>query len=207
MEHLGVDAARDHRDARRVRLVEAAQLAELDRARRDDGRRSPDGLTLDLDPNVAFAVDVLVHDLALDEAEGVKHLDRWDLPALLERPRDLRREPVVRVQDVVCPTLLLDLGDELRGELVEMLVHVDLWPVPKRSRRDVDHACVRAERLDARIVFLAPPGEDVDLDAARAEVARELAHVHIHPTGVAAAQLRERARVHRDHRDAADQAR
>ena len=91
--------------------------------------------------------------------------------------------------------------EELLAELVEMLVDGHLRPVPDRSGLDVDDACVRAELLDARVVPLAPACEDVDLDAARAEIARELADVHVHAARVAAAELRERARVDGEHRD------
>jgi len=107
----------------------------------------------------------------------------------------------VGVHEVVRLSLGSRVLEKLGRELVEMFVHIHLWPVADRPRLDVDHSGVRAELLDPRVVPLAPAGEDVDLDATRAEVARELAHVHIHPARVASAELRERARVHRKHRD------
>ena len=202
MEHGRVDAARDHGHTRAVRPVEAAQLAELDLARRDDGRGSPDRIALDLDTHVALTIDVLVQHFTLDQAERMEHLDDGDVPALLERPRHLRRKPVVRVHDVVAPALAFDMLEELRGELVEMLIHGHLRPVADRTRWNVNDACVGPDLLDARVVLLPPAREHVDLDAALAEVARELAHVDIHTARIAAAELRQRARVHRDHRDA-----
>src|SRR2546430_15252776 len=82
-----------------------------------------------------------------------------------------------------------------------MLVDVHLRPVADRAGLNVDDPGVRTELLDPRVVLLAPASEDVDLDASRAEVPRELAHVHVHATGVAAAELRQGTRMDRDHRD------
>ena len=106
---------------------------------------------------------------------------------------DLGREPVVRVEEVVGAALRCDVLLELRRELVEVVVHVHLRPVAHRSRLDVDHARVLAEVLDTRVVLLPPAREDVDLDAAASELARELAHVDVRATGVAPTELRERA--------------
>ena len=155
MEHDWIDAAGDHGDAGGIGPVEATKLVELDVARRDDRRGLPDRLALDVDPDVALTVDVLVQDLAFHEAERVEHLHDRDLPALLERAGDLGGEPVVRVDDVVRAALSLDLFDELRrcvfdellGELVEVLVDGHLRPVAQRTRSDVDHPAVRTECL------------------------------------------------------------
>src|SRR5207245_2138419 len=131
MENIRIDAAGDHRDLCWIGAVEPAELAELDVARSHDRRRLADALALDLGPDVALAIDVLIHHLALHETQGVEHLDDRHLPPLLERARDLRREPVVGVDDVVGTLLLLYLGDQLLGEFVEMLEHGHFRPVAK----------------------------------------------------------------------------
>src|SRR5205807_865315 len=121
--------------------------------------------------DVALAVDVLIHHFALHEAQGVEHLDDRHPPPLLERARDLRREPVVGVDDVVRALLLLDLGDQLLGELVEMLEHGHLRPVAKGSRLNMDHSAVGSQGLDAGVVLFPPAGEDIDPMSARAQIA------------------------------------
>src|SRR3979411_503211 len=83
-----------------------------------------------------------------------------------------------------------------------MLVDGHLRPVTDRTGWNVNDTRVRPDLLDARVVLLPPACEHIDLDAALAEVARELPHVNIHAPRVAAAELRQRARVYRDHRDA-----
>src|SRR5439155_25636430 len=107
------------------------------------------------------------------------------------------------MDEVVRADLSRNVFVELARELVEVVVDVHLRPVPDGPRFDVDHARVLAELLDARVVPLAPAREDVHLDTTLAECARDLAHVDVHAAGVATAELRERARVDREHRDAA----
>src|SRR5205807_6239242 len=136
--------------------AETPQLADLDVAGRDDGRGFLDRFTFDLDPEVALAVDVLVHDLSLHETEGVEQLHDRDVPYLLEAARDLRREPVMRVHEVVRLFLRRCVFDELVGELVEALVYLHLRPVADGARLDIYHARVRTELLDPWVVILAP---------------------------------------------------
>jgi hypothetical protein len=157
--------------------------------------------SLDLDANVALAVDVLVDDLALHEAQGVEHLHDRCVPLLLERPRDLRREPVMGMDQVVGPSLRRGVLEQLRREFVEVLVDLHLRPVPHRAGLDVDDPSVRTELLDPWVVLLAPASEDVDLDASRAEVPRELPYVDVHPPGVATAQFRQGAGMDGEHGD------
>ena len=107
----------------------------------------------------------------------------------------------MRVHEVVRLPLRGGVLEKLRREFVEVLVHVHLRPVPDRAGLNMDDPGVRTDLLDPRVVLLAPASEDVDLDASRAEVPRELAHVHVHATGVAAAELRQGTRMDRDHRD------
>ena len=107
----------------------------------------------------------------------------------------------MRVHEVVRLSLGGGVLEKLRREFIEVLVHVHLRPVADRAGLNVDDPGIRTELLDPRVVLLAPASEDVDLDASRAEVARELAHVHVHPTGVAATELRQGTRMDRDHRD------
>src|SRR6266404_8843043 len=108
------------------------------------------------------------------------------------------------MNDVVRASFTFDLFDELLGELVEMLVDRHLRPVPQRPGLNVDHPSVRPESLYPRVVLLPPAREDVDLDATATDIARELAYVNVHSAGVAAPELGQRARMDREHRDAAD---
>ena len=200
MEHLGIDAAGDDPQLRRVGRVELLELAGLDLARRDDGRRLPHRTALDLDAYVTLGVDVLVHHLALHEAQRVEHLDPRDAPLRREDPRDLGREPVVRVNEVVAKPLLRDVRVDPRCELVEAVVDVHLREVADRTGFDVDHPGAGHDLLDLGVIVLPLPGVHVDLDAATREIARQLADVHVHPARVAATELRHRTRVYGQHR-------
>ena len=179
-EHVQIDAARDDVQRRGICAVQIDELTDLDLTRSGHGGGLAHGTFLDRDAHVALAIDVLVHDLALDQAERVEHLDARHAPARRQRSRDLGREPVVRVDQVVTQALVAHILLDLGGELVEMLVDVHLRPVPHRTRGDVDHARVVAERLNAWVVLLAPAGEDVHGDAATPQLARQLANVHVH---------------------------
>src|SRR5260221_9139888 len=98
--------------------------------------------------------------------------------------------------------MLLHVGVDARGELVEAVVDLHLRDVADRAGLDVDHPRTGHDLLDLGVIVLALTRVDVDLDAAAREVSRELPDVEVHPTGVAAAELRHRAGVDREHRDA-----
>ena len=100
-EHVQINTAGDDVKLRVICAVQIDELADLDLARRGHGGGLAHRTLLDRDAHVALAVDVLVHDLALHEAERVEHLDPRHAPLRREHPRDLGREPVVRVDQVV----------------------------------------------------------------------------------------------------------
>jgi len=133
MEDLGIDAARDDPELRRRRGVELLELGGLDLARRDDRRGFLDRATLDRDTHVTLRVHVLVHDLALHEPERVEHLDPRHSPLWAEHPRDLRRQPVMRVDDVIAQVVLRDIRLDARGELGESVIHLHLREVAHRT--------------------------------------------------------------------------
>ncbi len=106
------------------------------------------------------------------------------------------------MDDVVAEFVLGHVRIHAGGEFVEPVVDLHLRDVAHRAGGDVDDARARGDLLDDRVIVLPLPRVHVDLDAAMRELARELADVQVHAPGVAAAELRHRARVDRQHRDA-----
>jgi hypothetical protein len=139
---------------------------------------------------------------ALDVPEGVEGLHERDA----ERPRRLTRRvaghPEVRVHDVglvVAPRRLQDTAE--RRHVLEQVV---LGDGARRAGVDVvdEDAGAQLDVLgEGRVV--APRVHD-DLRAAPCHRLRERGDVDVLPSGVRAAQHRERARVLGDHRDPHD---
>ena len=65
-----------------------------------------------------------------------------------------------------------------------------------RAHRHVDQPHAGGERLDLGRDGVSAAREDIDRDAYARQLGGDLAHVDVHPTGLAAAERRERGGVH-----------
>jgi hypothetical protein len=200
-EEVGVDAARNRRDAGGGGAVVVQELGALDDVGRHDTVAGAD------DPHLLVQADrglLLRHgpgDPVLQPAQGVKHLHDGHRPALLQPEPGDPGEPVVRVDQVVVDRP----GDPPRldavDELVQVLVDADAGHWRFVSRRQMDDTGALTERHHTRNRRVLRAREDVDRHPHASELARDLAHVHVHPARFLAAQSGQRTGVHAEHRD------
>ncbi len=86
-------------------------------------------------------------------------------------------------------------------ELVEVRVHRLARQRSLRARGQMHHARARPQLDHTRNGRILRAGEHIDVHAHAAELARDLAHVHVHAAGLLPAERGEGAGVHRQHRD------
>src|SRR4029079_9254050 len=136
---------------------------------------------------------------------GVEHEHHRRFPEGTERLRDHPGEPVVRVDDVVLYALGHREEDARAGERWNQFVEPIL--VQRRGRTDieVDDPGSRRNLLDRGSVGISLAREDVDGYAGLRNVDGKVANIDVHPAGILAAEGRERAGVHGDHRYPAEQ--
>ena len=147
---------------------------------------------------------MLSHDggAVLQRAQRVEHLHQRHAPERAQRQPGDAGEPVVAVQQVVVEAVGEAPRLDAFHELVEMLVHALARHGRLRPRRQVDHARPLGQTHDARNVGILRAREHVDHGAHARQLARELAHVHVHTARFLASERGKRTRVHAEHRDA-----
>ena len=168
----------------------------------DDAVDLTDDARLLRDPELRLQLVRRPRHAVLEPTQGVEHLDHWRAPPLPQLERGHAGQPVVRVDEVVAEVLglaeLVDAGHELG----QVLVHHLARHRPLRPGREMDHPRVVAEGHDAADARILRAGEHVHLDAHPTQLARGLAHVHVHPARLLGAQRGQRAGVDGQHRDA-----
>jgi len=92
-------------------------------------------------------------------------------------------------------------GHHAVGELVQVGHDLGRRHGSLRTSLDVNDARARTQGDDRRNARGLAPGEDVDLESEPPQVARDLPDVHVHPTGLLAAERGEGARVDGDEPD------
>ena len=112
-------------------------------------------------------------------------------------------EPVVAVEHVVGDALAGREAPDAVDELGQVVVDLVLVVGALGAGRQVDDAHVVAEAgRDALDALVLRAREDVDRQAAVAQLARELAHVDVHAAGLLAAEGGEGTGVDAEHGDA-----
>ena len=201
-EQLDVDAARDHRHPRRIGPHVPDEARALDQVRCDDpvgGAGDPD---LGRQTLGGLGILRISGDGVLDRAERVEHVDQRRLPAAREVHPGQAREPVVAVDEVVTRALPGAERLDARREGGQVPGHRGPRDGPGRAGGDVDDPRARPEPHDLGDRRVLAPREDVDAETQAAERARHLAHVHVHPARLLAAERGEGARVDRENGDA-----
>ncbi len=90
---------------------------------------------------------------------------------------------------------------DTRGEGSRVLDELFLLEVCGRARGDVHESRALVERLHRGGRRIRAPREHIDFSTQARELRRDLAHVHVHTAGLAAAERRKRRGVHREDRD------
>ncbi len=188
-----VDAGRHDLDAGRIGAVELDELGDLVGAVGEDGVGAGDDLGLGVDA----AVGLGVAGLGLHPGEGVEGRHQRERELVLEPMAGQARQPVVGV-DGVGAALAAQVAGHAVGELVDDLGELFLGQVGRTGLHvhdpeaglDVDHL--------GEVVGPAPH-VDLGAHAGLGQRGDQLAHVHVHAAGVAAARLGQGGRVQRQH--------
>jgi hypothetical protein len=197
LEEIGVDPARDHRDALGAGAVVPHQVRPLHHV----GRHHPVGLGHDprllVQAQGGLELRVALGHRVLQAAQGVEHLHEWGAPRLAQPQAGHAGEPVVRVDQIVGQALiereLLHPGRELLEVRVHRLAgHRGLGP-----RWQVHHPRARTQLDHPRDGGVLGAGEDVDVHAHPPELARDLPHVHVHAARLLAPERGQGAGVDR----------
>ena len=170
------------------------ELVHLDHRVGGDDIAALDDVGLGVDPVLRLGIA----GFGLDAGERVEGRHERKVEFVLESVTRHTRQPVVGVQDV--GGLDLEVIAHAVGERVDDLGEFFLGQ-PERAGVDVHDLEPGFDRHALREIVA--PATDIDRGVGTAvrERGDQLAHVHVHASGIAAARLDERRRVEREHRD------
>ena len=191
-EDGGVDTWVDDLDPGGLGVVEVDQLLGLEIGVGDEHVGGLDHLLLPDHPGRGLGGVALGERFVLDLRHGVHRVHERDAPAVAGQRTDLSGEPVVGVDDVVVTERLGRLGpQDLAGEHAELAGQLGLGEPLERAGVHVGHLDAVGQRDDGVGQAAGGPGEDVDLDPAGGQPARDLDDIDVHAAGVAGAGLVE----------------
>ena len=192
-EDAEVDAGRHGGHLQRVRVVEIDQLRGLGSSVRDQPVSGSDDSGLADDATGRLWHISFSEQRVLDLGHRVHRVDQRHLPTVLREASDLSRQPVVRVDQVEVPRLMLGLDAQDAGrEWAEQRRQVFLRHRLERASRDMPHQDARGQLDRGRQRTGSRPREDLDLHAKGSESTRSLDDVDVHAARVTGAGLVER---------------
>ena len=199
LEELGVDTARNDRDAIGSGAVVPDEVRPLDHVGGHDAVRACHDARLLGQPELGLHLESVQGYRVLQSPEGVEHLHERHAPALAKLEPRHAREPVVPVDDVVVDALVPPMLFHAFDELAQVLVDGRAPDGRLRPHGQVDDARAVPKLRHAGNAGILRPREDVHGHPHAAELTRGLAHVHVHAARLLPAEGGKGTRVDAEH--------